>query len=203
MSTTFSKTDTEVANRALLAIGNNELLTDLGADSGATATICRSVYSDTRRVLLQATDWNFATRRAALAEHTSTPAFEFDHMYRLPADCLKVQQLYDADNHTQWKVETELDATVLHSFILTDLAAPLNIKYTADVLVTDQTPPMFIDALASRMAAEIAYPLTKSKTLANSLWNVYRAKSSEGFRRDAQEGTPHYLQDGEWVGVRA
>ena len=46
------------------------------------------------------------------------------------------------------------------------------------------------DAIVARLAAELAYPIASSTSLAQSMWQLYEMKLREARGVDAQEGTP-------------
>ena len=60
----------------------------------------------------------------------------------------------------------------------------------------------FVEALAARIAADVAVSLTESNGKAQALWQVYQAKLAEARRRDAQEGGRGRSIDVEWLASR-
>ena len=153
------------------------MITALDENSQA-ARACLLRYAVARDACLRAYDWNFAAARASLPALAEAPAFGFACAYQLPADCLFVREV-DGDDANTWKVES--------GKLLTDLAAPLNVKYTRAVTNPASFDALFAETLAARIASEVAVSLTESTAKAQALWQVYQSKLAEARRRDAQE----------------
>jgi hypothetical protein len=58
------------------------------------------------------------------------------------------------------------------------------------------------DAIAARLAADLAYPLTGSTALAQAMLAAYQAKIAEARMCDAQEGTPDAFAANDWLESR-
>jgi len=192
MPTLGEYSEVAICNMALAEIGRGAQITALGEASQA-ARACKLRYPYARDACLRAYDWNFATRRAELAKNAITPAFEYANAYDLPADCLLVRSVFDGDAE-KWVVEGRQ--------ILTDMGDPIFIKYTALVTETGDFDPLFVEALAARVASDIAVQLSESVSRSQGLWQVYQAKLVEARRRDAQEGQPDQLPRGSWIDAR-
>lgn len=141
---------------------------------------CRRYYATSRDTVLRAYPWNCAAGRDALAEVTPAPAFEFDHRYRLPDDCLAVRQLWD---------DPAADYVVEGRDILTNLSAPLRLKFTRTI-APDAMDALLFGAVAAQLAYDMAPHLTESTTLTDAL----RARAEQALRTaravDASEGVP-------------
>ena len=66
----------------------------------------------------------------------------------------------------------------------------MNIKYISRVLDANEYDALLIEALAARLASEIAYPLVNSVSLQAQLFNIYEHKIKTAQFVDATEGTP-------------
>jgi len=142
---------------------------------------------------LRAYDWNFAAARASLPALAATPAFGFANAFQLPPDGLFVREVCGEDA-ASWKVE--------NGKLLTDLAAPLRVSYTRAETSPACFDALFVEALAARIAADVAVSLIESMGKAQALWQVYQAKLGEARRRDAQEGRGGGPADFHWLGGR-
>ena len=76
----------QVANRALTKLGAARIIS-LG-DNNKQARAVASCFDDLRDAELRAHRWSFALVRTALPALTTTPAYEFQYEYQLPADFL-------------------------------------------------------------------------------------------------------------------
>lgn len=173
---------------ALAEIGRGAQITAMDEATQA-ARACKLRYPYARDAVLRSYPWNFAAKRAELAANATAPAFEYTYAYDLPADCLNVNEVFEG-NAEKWVVE--------NGQILTDMSAPIYIKYTWRVVSPASFDPLFVEALAARIASNIAVQLSESVSRAQSLWQVYQAKLIEARRRDAQEGQPEQLPQGSW-----
>ena len=180
---------TDICNQALSKVGD-ELISCL-TDSSKQARYCRMLYASTRDAVLRAHPWNFAIDRAELAQLTAAPAYEYTYQFQLPSDCLRVLQMEEVD--MVFKIEG--------GKLLTD-EGTAKIKYIKRVTDSALFDSLFIAALSARLAAEMAVPLADSKTLAETMWELYLNKIGEARGIDAQEGTPDDIPADTWLDSR-
>ena len=184
----------KLCNAALLKLGAERINTLTEANK--RARLCNERYNDLRKEVLRDHPWNFALKRAALAQLVSTPLFEFAHEYQLPTDCLRVIKIDESVSggtsftspanfgNTRFKVEGRK--------LLTN-DGEVNIQYIYDATDTTLFDAHFDDALATRMAAEFAYNLLQSKTVAADMFALYETAIKRARTRDGQEGSPDDL----------
>src|SRR5687768_15522866 len=87
--------DTDVVNVAMRLIGQSPIVSL--SDGTANANTADDLYEAVRDDLLRSHPWNFATKRVQLARSATTPGFEFDYAYVLPADWLRTISVHDND----------------------------------------------------------------------------------------------------------
>lgn len=157
--------ETTICNLALakLAIPPIMALTD----DSAQAHFCSRFYNDTRDEVLSSHRWNFAMRRGKLSQLAEEPEFEWLYSYQLPVDCLRVVQL-----NGYAPTEREGEFAIEGRMLLTD-AETASIRYIARVTDGMTFPPLFIDALATKLASKLAGPLTGSRSLPSELLKEY------------------------------
>lgn len=196
MPTLVELSETAICNAALIAVGAETV----GAidEASAVADVLALRYPMIRDAVLQAYKWNFAKRRASLPELSAAPAFGYAHQYLLPADCILVREVVDASQTIKWEVEDADDGPV----IVTDLTAPLLILYTTRVQDVSRFRPLFVEALAARLAADLAVKLMDNSAAAERLLTVYQDKLNEARRIDAQEGSAEDQPTGDWITER-
>lgn len=180
--------EVSVANLALQALGRGKFITALDEDSQAARTI-RLHLPYCRDAVLRAYPWNFAQARAELAANAIAPAFEFANAYDLPDECLWCHTVYGAET-IDWRVEGRQ--------ILTNVGAPIQIKYTRIITDLRSGDPLFFEALAARIASSCAVTLTENTGKAQDLWQMYQAKLREARAVDAQEGQADQMPNGSW-----
>tara|TARA_R110000744_G_scaffold50958_5_gene109938 strand:- start:2338 stop:2892 length:555 start_codon:yes stop_codon:yes gene_type:complete len=170
MATTF----VEIANRALTFLG--EVPITALSDDTKPARACNRLYEQTRDQLLRDHPWNFAIKRVSIAANTTAPVYEYTNAFDWPADCLRI---IEVDTSEEWAVEGRQ--------IVTDASAPLQIVYVHQVTDANLFDAKFIEAYSLRLAADIAYEITASQTVANVAEQKFAAMLQEGRLVDAQE----------------
>jgi hypothetical protein len=190
--------ETQICNLALMRCGTAQIGALTEANKRAEA--CALHYGPTRDAVLRAHPWNFATRRAELAQQDAEHAtFEFAYKYPLPSDFLKLTRTdLEAFGYTEGiDYRVELDST--QTLCLFSPESSHFIEYTARVSNVAVYDPLFVDVLAARLAAEIAPWITDNAALAGKLWEVYDAKLREARGVDAQEGVPRDITANAWL----
>lgn len=174
-------TKTVIFNTALTLLGQGPIADPDG--SGKKETACRQVYDVCRKALLEQHPWNFALKRANLDQETDEPAFEYDHAYGLPTDCLRIYKVYESSS--VYKEEGGL--------ILSD-DDEVQLLYVRNIEDTSQFPPLFVQMLAVDIAIAIEYYITNGQSMAQSLM----IKRSELLKMakmiDAQKDTSKTVQ---------
>jgi len=175
--------ETSIANLALAKLGIDPIMAL--TDASKPAQYCKRFYEETRDEVLSAHRWNFAMKRATLNRLATAPASEWAFAYQLPADCLRILQLNGYEQAEQ--VGTfSVEGRAL--FTDHDTAA---VRYIGRVEDAAAWPPLFIDALATKLAAKIAAPLTGSRTAANEMLSLYASLTGPQARlADVFEGNP-------------
>jgi hypothetical protein len=191
-------TKVEICNRALSAIGVKQRISSLTEDTEA-ARKCSLIIDDVIDETLRAYNWNCATARAALSMSADTPTFGYSYKYPLPAGpdppyCLRVISIEDEDESSDYKIEGR--------FLLSD-EATVKILYIKRVTDMNDLDALCKAAISARLAAEIAYSLTNSNTMQETMWNLYGVKLQEAREIDAQEGTAGKYESETWIDERA
>lgn len=177
----------------------NEALDLLGAatitaltQNSKEARLCNRNYELVRDAVLRAHPWNVAVTRANLAADATAPAFGFSHQFTLPTDpfCLRVLSFWDSnvdndiaayDSNVMYKIEGRK--------ILSN-EATCNIIYIGRVEDTEQFDSLLSSTIAHRLAAETAYAITGSGTVAQTMNALYEQRLREAKSIDAMEGYP-------------
>ena len=182
----------EIANAALLRIGA-ALILDLDEDAKA-ARLCRQLYGPGRDAVLRAHPWNCALCRCEPARLVQPPPFGFAHQFQLPVDCLRVLNVCGSGGELAFRIEGRR--------LLSD-AATIEAIYVSRVEEPAQFDALLADTIAARLAAELAYPIASSTSLAQSMWQLYEMKLREARGIDSQEGTPPEAASGDfWLRAR-
>lgn len=169
----------DICNSALNQIGASNIIS-LTEDSKA-GRICNQRYEYVRDSVFRAHPWNCLITRRTLSPDSTAPMFEFDNAFTLPTDpyCLRVISL---DFHD-----------IIHRIegrrILCN-EDTINLIYVGRVTDVAQYDMLLIESITAALAADIAYPLVGSTSLAQEMRAIYQEKIREARFVDATEGTP-------------
>lgn len=183
----MATTAVELCNIALARAGVSKVLTSM-TEASTEAGLCRVLYPTALETVLSMAPWPFATKRAVLAPLAGGGRGGYAFRYQLPADCLVVQEVFSGrglreDQKVPFRVENEGDARVL----LTD-QEDAEIIYTARVESPTLFHPLFVDALAWKLAGDLAISL---------------AKDDDAATRFASRANNRFLQIIEWAKAQA
>lgn len=187
-----AQTDVTICNLALTLLGADRI-TDL-LDDSENARKCNAIYSFIRDEVLRAHPWNFAVKRATLAELAAPPVYGYDHQFQIPTDCLRVFEVSSGYSDVESETEFEIEGKAL----LTDMNT-CYIRYIFRVTDPTQFDTVFATAFAARLAAELAYSITGHGSMATAMMQIYEQKMSAAKGADAQEsGLPDTIGGDVW-----
>lgn len=167
----------DIYNLALGNIGNSEAVASL-EEKSQSRVICSRYWEQARDITLAQFDWPFATRYETLAL-IGEAGRNWKYQYQYPTDCLRAMfvTLDGVRRPPAWarpKFETGYGAG--GQVIYSD-HKNAELAYIARVEDTGRFPPLFVDALAWKLASLIAMPITNTRTIAESASQAYIASS--------------------------
>lgn len=167
----------EICNIALSNIGNSRSINSL-EEASKEAGACSLHFDACRDSVLSDFDWNFATKRVALAD-TNMPPSDWQYAYQYPSDCLRITAIMlpgvrnpTAAMRVQYETGISDDAT--GRLIYTDLPSAW-LKYVSRITDVNLFDAIFSEALSWRLAAAIGMQVTGSADLGNNALNMYRS----------------------------
>lgn len=154
----------DICNLALAKLSQRRL-SGLADDHDPVSLQCAQLYHPARKETLTSCRWTFATRTQFLPlSPTYDPLPEpYTLAYSLPDGCLRVLDV----PLREWTLSGRKLLTPPHSH------TTLKITYIDNVEDPDSFDPLFIDALACRLAEKLALTLTGSLELKVSLANEF------------------------------
>ena len=189
----------------------NEAMDLLGAatitsltENSKEARLCNRRFETVRDAVLRSHPWNTAISRAEIAKDSAAPAFGFSYQYALPTDpyCLRVLSFWNSN------VDSEIaayDSQVMYKIegrkILSD-EGTCKITYIGRITDTEQYDAMLSNTIAHRLAAETAYAITGSTTVAQQMQALYEQRLREARSMDAMEGYPDKIIADDFVNIR-
>lgn len=178
-----------ICNRALSKIGDELFIASLDDDT-KSARYCKALYEDTRDFVLRSYPWRFALKRYVLAPLKEKPLFGYEFQFALPSDCLRV-----------WRTQKQIRYQVEGRTILADtnVMSFIGISKVEDSVQFD---PMFVEALALRLAVELSVPLTASMSLKESLSKEFQQFVQQAKTASAMEGIQDVYSPQGWLEAR-
>lgn len=167
---------TDVANKALIEMGETGTLTALSDDNDA-ARCLSATLNISRRAVLRSHYWGFAKKRVQIAKDSSNPDFDKSSRYRLPGDFITLVEMYPREN--DWRLEG--------SYLLSNSGPPLDLIYVRDEDNLGVWDALALDALATRLAADCAYAITGDRNLRAELGRLYKDKLADARHMAAME----------------
>lgn len=178
-----------ICNMALIKLGA-DTITSLSQDT-KNARLCNAVFELMRNKVLEDHPWGFATKTTQLASIVATPLMDWTYQYQLPADFLKMVRGED------WKQSFEIVDGYLHAN-----DTPIIIKYIWENTNSGTWSYSFATCLSWRIAAELSYAITKSKTLMDTMIAGYAADLAAARYNDAHKKTPEGPVVDSYIDVR-
>lgn len=161
-----------ICNLGLLVIGVTRGIDSID-DGSEEADVCKAVYEQDRDEVLSAFAWPFATSHVRPAPIDPTTlalggvSSGWLYAYAMPADALRVRSIFTALGALPESSSTfvpEYDPVLQEQIILSNYDAP---DFLITFRVTDVTkfPPLFVRALAGRIAEDLVLGLRKDPKL--------------------------------------
>lgn len=192
---------TVLMNRALTKIGVNRI--NSPDEQSEPARVCSSVYDTLVRAELRKNPWTCAVLRAQLPADGAAPAFGFKYAYPLPADFIRVVQVGDYSDFANIRDavdEIVVPYSIERGSLLSDLSAPLNLRYVADISADPSSwDALLLETVACKMALEICDTLTKNTQKKQVLAAEYKDAIREAKRLNAIETPPVPVLDNSWL----
>jgi len=184
----------DICNLAIGWCGGNLIMT-LDDDS-TEADLCKTLYGPTRDLVLEQRDWTFAASRDSLTPLANPPAFGYSQQFQLPSNLLVVRQVSDEPDSMRPVRYVKEQRTLLSD------AAILYIKYTVKVTNEVLFSPTFVYALAHKIAAGLANPLTQNASLKKEMELISQMYIDEGGAIDGTQTIPGRTVARRIVGAR-
>lgn len=195
--------DVSIINAALAKLGAEPILTR--NDNTNRARVMNARYDGVRDAELRRHRWKFSIARTSLPALSSTPDSDYGYAYQLPNDFLRlieggdIVSLADLSDYHGGPALYSLEGRT----ILTNLGAPLAIRYIAQIIDTATFDVAFTETLASRLAYENCKKITGNENEKQGCWADYQAALREARLANALESAPQNIADSEWVTARA
>lgn len=172
-------TEVSICSAALTLLGDAPIAS-LGEPDNMRATLCANIYPDAKLDVLRAHPWNCLTARVVLSPMSEAPDFEWGYQFALPGDCLRVLSVgYDGQPEDY---RLEQNTIMARSNVL-------RLLYQQN-LGEGRWDANLVSLMVKRMVMDLAYPITKSTSLAELKAREYEIAFKRARAVDGQENPP-------------
>lgn len=183
-------TEVSICSAALLKLGDAPIASL--AENTRAATLCANVYPLARLDVLRAHPWNCCVTRVLLSPLVAAPAFSWRYQFSMPGDWLRTMQVGEDGCQLDYQFESNR--------ILANTDT-LPLIYVADVTEGNWDSKL-VQVMTLRMEQDLAYPITKSTSLAEAKAAQYERALKQAKSIDGQENPPEDWNDSPFVQVR-
>ena len=184
-------TDVSICSNALLRLGaapiNSFDEADVFGSNLEQVRLVANLWPTTRKAVLRAHPWNCATARVLISPDTTAPAFGFANRFPLPSNWLRTLQAGD-DERFPITYRTE------GRYLLSDESA-FPLVYIFDNDNANTYDAALVQVMELAMTAALAYPVTKSSALRDSLYGELKDALRFARNVDGQDDPPETLGD--------
>jgi hypothetical protein len=179
-------TDVSICSNALLLLGDRPISTLSPPEDSDAGTLTANLYPQVRDWVLRAHPWNCAVKRVVLAPDVAPPAFDYTHQFSIPDDWLRTLQCGRRDDPVDYQMEGRK--------ILCDDAA-FYLVYVFKNTVEATFDSMLVQVLTLAMKAALAYPITKSASMAELSLAELKDALKQARAVDGTDNPPDTLGD--------
>jgi len=189
----------EIINRALLKLGEPPISSLNDAAFGQSYDM---VYQDVKNLLLSTYPWRFAVITQILPRREQM--YGSHYMYTIPADCLFLIKVFNKNNAdmADCHFSSAVDYELADGAIISDVKNGLHIEYVRRLDDDATFAPLFREALAAKLAAELSmrlkHDLNLKQMFETEFFNLIRqAELNNEIMKSAE-----ILPDNSWVKIR-
>lgn len=210
---------TTICNVALSRIGIRQPIANIDENS-ETASICKLFFEQSLSLMFRERDWPFAQRQVDLALVSTNPTPNWSYSYRYPANFISIVDVRSDSSTGSIALPsnaynlTVTDSTLRHNkspfTISSDVSGRLIYSNQASAIATGtyyvddvlQFDPVFADALAWKLAYEIAIPLTRDSAMRDMARTEYENAVSTAFANSLEESYTEVNDDSDFISSR-
>jgi len=182
--------DVSICNLALTMLSTGRI-SSLTEDS-ENARRCNAIYESTRDALLAEHNWNFARAERTASASTNEVVLldNWTEVHQIPNDCLRII-----------RVENDYPFSVYEDKIFSNVET-LRIEYIKKITDPQKFSFGFVEALAAKIAAILAYGITRNASFASGIVQYAEDRLKIAKWNDAQEGIGTFIQSGSLLDER-
>jgi hypothetical protein len=178
---------TGIANLALSNLGEARIQSL--TDNNGRARACNARIDGVISTILRMHVWNSALERVQLT-NIGSPVFGWNYVYQLPSDCIKVVEVNPV---SKYQVEKKNILSNENKLYLLYVAQPTDIN-NLDVLLAE--------AIAMKLAVEIAETLTSKANLKNEMMQKFVIALQEARGANSKDRTPERREESSYLNAK-
>jgi len=207
----------EICNLALGWLGG-DLIISLD-DPSVEAKLCKANYASLRDAVIEEREWTFAVKRLEPAALSDAPLYGFDKAFQIPPEVIRVLQVSRAGEvdsgvlvegsflsatrgGTGMGRETRIEWLRECDQILANSSDRIFVRALIQIEDTTKFSPAFDQALAARMAMDLAIPITNSQSLQSDMAKMYGDKMALAAASDGMQGRSYNTRSDAFTVVR-
>ena len=205
----MATSEVAICNIALSWLGG-ELIISLD-DPSVEAKLCKANYEPLRDAVLEEREWTFAIKRLEPAQLQDRPLYGYDRAFQIPSEVIRVLQISLFDDSvldpgingdfrassrsgTGMGRETRIEWSREGGTIVANNANRIVGRFLVRVTDTTRFSPAFDQALAARMAMDMAIPITNSEKMQKAMAQMYGEKMSLAASSDGLQGRSYNVR---------
>ena len=206
-----------ICNLALGWLGG-DLIISLD-DPSVEAKLCKANYELLRDAVIEEREWTFAVKRLEPAGLVAGPLYGFDKAFQIPPEVIRVLQVSRAGEVIDGTIiegsflsatrggtgtgrETRIEWNREADMIFANNSDRIFIRALIRIEDTTKYSPSFDQALAARLAMELAIPITNSRTLQKDMASLYVEKMRLAAATDGMQGRSQNVRADAFTVVR-
>ena len=214
----MAESEVQICNQALSWLGG-DLIISLNDDT-TEAKLCKANYVPLRDAVLEEREWTFAVKRVELAQLSEQPLYGFDRKFQIPPETLRVLQVSRfGEDVTSANVsntgvrsssrdgtgigrETRIEWLREGETVVANDAERISARILVRIADTTKFSAAFDQALAARIAMDIALPLTNSRQMQQDMASMYGEKIRLAAASDGIQGRSYNVRSDSLTIVR-
>ena len=192
----------DIANLALTMLGEPPIVSL--ADNINSARTLNAVYETVRDSEITASLWKFSLKRTSLPALSSKPVSgPYNQWFQLPADFLieyEVGDSYPGQDLQDYRTyDPGFDYTIEQDRILSNLPAPLSLRYQAQIIDTTLYDSTFVTSFAAKLAEVCCQRITQSVAKQPILRAARKEALLAALRSNAMANPSRFNADDSWM----
>jgi hypothetical protein len=164
----------DICNLALAKLGDEAVITGINPSDGSIqSTLCGRLYDHVLALMLDKHAWSFGIKEVALLTITNTSP-SWLYAYTIPTDCLSVVDVREGVYNDQLQAPNSQNYSLQGGLLYSNTPDAWLLYSSSTPPAIAAMPPMFIEAFACLLAANLAGPIIRGDVGAAAAQTLYK-----------------------------